>query len=276
MLNFLSQIYPKINDKLSQLTRYFPNFCGIYPKYGTLSKIAVSSNESIHLMTIKHLVLFDIDGTLLRTKGAGRTSTRLAMMDVYGTAGRIDQHQFGGKTDWHTLVELLHDSGYDHARIGETMPDFERAMAKHLRDVIHDAEVTVMPMAHEVVRTLREDDGVMIGIVTGNTRSSAGIKLGAAGFDTAWFAVGAYGSEAIDRNDLPKLALARANTVCDCEIQPEHVIIIGDTVRDIECARAVGGVAVAVKTGFEDNALLKEAQPDYLLDDLTGFLDILR
>ena len=85
------------------------------------------------------------------------------------------------------------------------------------------------------------------------------------------FPIGAYGSEADDRNELPKLALDRAIAHVRHNISGQDVIIIGDTVKDVEAARAIGGVAVTVFTGFEDRQLLINSKPDYMLEDLTTF-----
>jgi phosphoglycolate phosphatase-like HAD superfamily hydrolase len=101
------------------------------------------------------------------------------------------------------------------------------------------------------------------------------VKLRAAGYDPAWFPVGAYGHEAMERNHLPPLALARAVEHYRQPIQPEQVMIIGDTPADVACARALGAKAVAVGTGFCERADLVACNPDYLIDDLSTFLDIL-
>jgi phosphoglycolate phosphatase-like HAD superfamily hydrolase len=115
--------------------------------------------------------------------------------------------------------------------------------------------------------------GVPLGLVTGNVSTTAPIKLRAAGFDPGWFSIGAYGSESVDRNHLSALALKRAAAHLQRPIAPERVMVIGDTVADIECARAVGATAVAVLTGYCPAADLVAAGPDYLLNDLTTFLD---
>lgn len=224
--------------------------------------------------TSPRLLLFDIDGTLLRTKGAGRHATRQAMLEVFGTASRIDTHDFGGKPDWQTLVELLSDHGYDEHRIGEHMPRFEEAMSRHLSEAVRTHPAHALPGAMEAVAAVREHDELLPGIVTGNARKSAAVKLRAAGYDPDWFVAGAFGSESIDRNALPPLALERAALYCGCEIAPERVFIIGDTLMDITSARRLGAVAVAVTTGFTDRNTLAAANPDYLLDDLRDLLDL--
>lgn len=221
------------------------------------------------------LILFDIDGTLLHTQSAGRDSTRAAMLEIYGTYSTIERHHFGGKTDWQTLIELLTDHGFDEAEIGRRMPLYEPVVAQHLERIISTRNSQPMPGALEAVQELRKRNDVLLGIVTGNVASTAPIKLRAAGFDPSWFVVGAYGSEAVYRDDLPPLALQRAIDHAGRHIDASEVIIIGDTPADIQCARAVGAVAVAVCTGFATREELIAAQPDHLLDDLTTLLDVL-
>lgn len=220
------------------------------------------------------LILFDIDGTLLLTGGAGRVATRRAMEEVFGTSSRLDKHKFSGKTDWHTLVELLEEFGYDESRIGEVMERYQVAAAKHTAEVVGDFPVKACPGALDLVRALHKRDDVLLGVVTGNVAMAAPIKLRAAGFDPDWFPVGAFGSEKRDRDQLPPLALMRAMRHYHRHIDPEEVIIVGDTPMDVSCARALGAVAVAVSTGFSTREELEAAQPDFLLDDLTQFLDV--
>ena len=219
----------------------------------------------------ERLILFDIDCTLLLARGAGREATQLAMQDIFGTSSRIDGHYFGGKTDWQTLVELLQEHGYDAARIGEVMHLYEIAMGRRMAEVIGRYPVQACAGALELVARLRQTPAVMLGVVTGNVSTVAPIKLRAAGFDPAWFPVGAYGNEAVDRDHLPPLALARAVAHYRRPIASEQVIVIGDTPSDINCARALGAVAVAVATGPCSAEELAAARPDYLLVDLTTF-----
>lgn len=221
------------------------------------------------------LLLFDIDGTLLRTHGVGRESTRAAMLEVFGTASDIDTHVFGGKTDWLTLVEMLAPHGFTADDIGARMPHYERVVEKHIAQIIHADNAHPCPGALETVRGLLGEPRYLLGLVTGNVSSTSPYKLRAAGYDPAWFAVGAYGSEAVDRNALPALALARARAHCGRALRPQEVVVIGDTLADITCARALGAVAVAVTTGFTDRATLAAAEPDHLIDSLTALPAIL-
>lgn len=222
------------------------------------------------------LILFDIDGTLLMGRGIGREATRRALLDVFGTYGTLDTHQFGGKTDWLTLAEVLADEGWTAESIGQHMPVYERALADHTAALVPQYSIQALPGALETVTHLRSRADTMIGLVTGNVSMSAPVKLRAAGFDPLWFPVGAYGSEALERDALPALALRRAVQLCGESILPQAVTVIGDTEADIACARALGARAVAVTTGFTSRETLVAAQPDYLLDHMTVLLDILQ
>ena len=205
-------------------------------------------------------------------KGVGRAATRLAMLEIFNTDAGIETHYFGGKTDWRTLLDLLPPQGFTEQAIRDLMPAYELAAAEHMNRIIADYPVEQCPGAHALVTELHRLGNPLQGLVTGNTASIAPIKLRAAGFDPDWFVVAAYGSESPDRNDLPFLALERAEKRTGRKILPEQVMVIGDTPADVACARALGAVAVGVRTGYATTPTeLAEAQPDYLLDDLTTF-----
>jgi phosphoglycolate phosphatase len=224
---------------------------------------------------VTRLILFDIDGTLLMSKGIGRESKRRAMLEFYGEVGNLDTHVFGGKTDWLTLVELLEPHGKTSEDIGRDMPMFEEIMARHMDELRNEYVAETIPHAMELVTSLRERDDTMIGLVTGNMSKTSPIKLEMAGYDPAWFTVGAYGNESADRNDLPRFAIERAQALAGTTFTGEQVIIIGDTVADIDAARAVSATSVAVCTGFvhRDNLICED--PDFLLADLSTFVDLI-
>ena len=224
-------------------------------------------------MSIRKLVLFDIDGTLLVTKGATRASNALAIQETFGVTVDVMTHPFGGKTDWQILREVLERYGITGKEIGQKMSAYEHAFARQLSAVIHNFDGMALPGAHTLVNALDERDDVLVGLVTGNTSMTAAVKLQALDFEPETFVVGAFGSEADDRNLLPKLALDRAIRLTKQDILPADVIIVGDTVKDVACARALGGVAVTVFTGYEARENIIHAQPDYMLEDLTQFLE---
>ncbi|PJF24599.1 MAG: HAD family hydrolase, partial [Phototrophicales bacterium] len=158
------------------------------------------------LVMKRRLLLFDIDGTLVLTRGAGREATKHAMREVFGDAGDIEGHTFGGKTDWTTLLELLTPRGVAPADIERHLPRYAATMGRHLAQIIDGFPVIPCPHADDVVAALRGRADLHFGIVTGNVQPAASIKLRAAGFDPAWFPVGAHGDEAVERDSLPPLA----------------------------------------------------------------------
>lgn len=220
-------------------------------------------------------ILFDIDGTLLRSDGAGRTATRAALLEIFGAADGVDTLDFGGKTDWFIVSELLADQGVGHDDIAHLMPSYSAALARHLEQALQYHRIWALPGALAAVQALRVRPGTLIGLITGNVRATVPLKLRAAGYDPAWFAVGAYGSESPDRGQVAALALERAIQAAGQALHPSQAIIVGDTPADIACARTVGARAVAVTTGFASREELAAADPDYLLDDLSALPSII-
>lgn len=214
------------------------------------------------------LILLDIDNTLVYARGSGRESVRAAMLEVFGETGDLDNHKFSGKTDWQTLTELL---GLDEDAVGLQMPTFEAAMERHLTRLIVDFPVEACEGVLDTMNMLQARDDMLLGIITGNVSTTAPIKLSAAGITPDAFVVGAFGSEALDRNRLTPMALERATLHLGRAVNPANVLVVGDTPMDVACARAIGAVAVGVCTG-SGREIMQAAQPDYLLDDLTDFV----
>ena len=220
------------------------------------------------------LVLFDIDGTLLISRGIGREAKRLAMLECFGMTGDLDNHVFGGKTDWRIVAELLAPYGISSADVGRAMPNYERVMARHMHAIRERYPAEAIPHAPELVAALRKREDTLVGLVTGNTSKTAAIKLELAGFNPTWFPVGAFGNESARRADLTRLALQRARDLSGHAITGGDVVVIGDTPDDIQAARAIDAVAVAVCTGYVPRDQLIDADPDYLLADLGAFLNL--
>ena len=220
------------------------------------------------------VILFDIDGTLLISRGIGREAKRRAMLECFGVTGDLDSHVFGGKTDWGILADLLAPHGYSAADIGREMPAYEAVMARHMRQISGEYVADPCPHAMELVQALRRRDDTLIGLVTGNTSQTAAIKLEMAGFAPDWFMVGAFGNESPHRADLTRLARQWAGQHLGRELNGAELIVIGDTPADIQAARAIDAVAVAVCTGYAKRDKLIGSDPDFLLADLSTFLDL--
>lgn len=200
----------------------------------------------------RSLLLFDIDGTLMITKGAGSRCLNRAGRIVFGEAFAWADITVG-TLDPQIFTELAAYNG-----IGEPAPYYERFRDAYLAELEAELkrfpkDITRMPGITALLDTLYPrtgaDGDILLGILTGNFRAAAVMKLQAAGFDLERFPVTAFAEDGRTRNDLPKTAMTKARSVARAAIPPEQVYIIGDTPRDIECARANGCVPVSVATG---------------------------
>ena len=214
------------------------------------------------------LVLFDIDGTLITSRGAGRRAMRTALERVFGAAGGIDQYDLRGRTDTRIVHDVMGALGWEPARVKERLDDFFEAYLGGLTSEIGDGRhVVTLPGVSAVVARLAQSPDALLGLVTGNIEEGARIKLLPTGL---WplFRVGAYGSDHMDRRRLPSLAARRAQALVGYPFAATDVVVIGDTPHDIDCARAFGAVAIAVTTGQYTRAELLADRPDHLFDDL--------
>jgi phosphoglycolate phosphatase-like HAD superfamily hydrolase len=215
------------------------------------------------------LVLFDIDGTLLLSDGAGRRAIMRALREVYGATGPTDYH-FDGKTDPQIVRELMRLAGLDDARIDADMASlFERyveCLHEELRAPGH--RPYALPGVPALLDALEDEADVTLGLLTGNLRRGAEAKLTAVGLDTGRFRVGAYGSDHERRPELPAVALARARSELGMDLHGSHVVVIGDTPADLTCGNGVGARAIGVATGRFSIADLSEHDPLAVFENL--------
>jgi phosphoglycolate phosphatase-like HAD superfamily hydrolase len=215
------------------------------------------------------LYLFDIDGTLVSARGAGRLALTHALLETFGTAGDVDTYDFRGKTDQRIVLDLMQAAGVPDRDIQIRLDTCFDAYVRELDTLVGDGErVQLMPGIAGVVRALAARDDAVVGLLTGNIEPGARVKLRATGL---WplFRVGAFGSDHVDRRQLPAVACDRARTVLGHDIPFERVVIIGDTPLDVDCARACGAVAVAVATGHHAAHELSACAPDLLFTDFS-------
>jgi len=214
------------------------------------------------------LVLFDVDGTLLSSSGAGRRALERALREVYGSAGPIHSYDFQGGTDLQILRDLMAAAQVPAEVVTERESRLFARYAEYLDAEVGDGGgVSVYPGAKVLVERLSAADDCVVGLLTGNIEAGARIKLRPTGL---WprFRLGAYGSDHADRNRLPAVAARRAKALVGRPFRGSDVIVIGDTPRDIECARAFGASAIAVATGRLGVADLGAHRPDHLFPDL--------
>jgi phosphoglycolate phosphatase-like HAD superfamily hydrolase len=224
------------------------------------------------------VILWDIDGTLVRSNG-GRVSVTAFLNALKTAAAHPDDFDYpkdaGGKTDEQIALEVLALAKIAEDRALELLADFREYYRIELEREQHNlvGDLRVLPGVEDTLRTFQER-GVMQTLLTGNLESIARLKLACAGLDRyVDFELGAYGSDARDRTTLVPISKARIRAKTGLE--PDPVIVVGDTPRDVACARAGQAVAVAVATAFHTRDQLEAAAPDLVLDDLTnGAADI--
>ncbi len=219
---------------------------------------------------MQKLVLFDIDGTLLLTAGAGRRAITAALAECVGSVDAFERVRFDGKTDPQIVVELLDAAGAadlgDGARVHALCTRYLELLEVELASGAEG--IRLMPGVIPLLERLEQEPGVLLGLLTGNLERGALLKLRAAGLDPARFRVGAYGSDHADRPALPPIAAKRAEPIFGREPSGAEVVIIGDTPADIRCGDCIGARAVAVATGMYTRAELEPHSPYALFDDL--------
>ena len=215
------------------------------------------------------LLLFDIDGTLILTGGAGSRAMTRAFAATHGLEDALQKVDLAGRTDRIIMREALTHAGRDHEDVD--LDEFREAYCSALREEIQKPGTGrrgLLPGVRPLLDALAARDDVRLALLTGNFRASAEIKLAAFGV-WDYFSWGAFADDAIERDDLIRIAHARHETRHGRLIEPEAVVVIGDTPHDIRCARAGGAKAIAVATGNYDRAALRGHQPDALFADLT-------
>lgn len=209
-------------------------------------------------------VLFDIDGTLLVTGGAGAVAWQRAFREMHGVDADIKEHTHAGMTDPEIAAIVFREV------IGREGTAAERAEAiagylSHLQDAVEESEgYRVMPGIEELLPRLA-GEGVLLGIVTGNIEAAAHIKL-ARGDLNRYFAFGGYGSDSSDRTELTKKAVERGGQVAGKELDLAATIAVGDTPRDVKAGHGAGVKVVGVATGSYSVEELGESGADWVLE----------
>jgi phosphoglycolate phosphatase len=220
---------------------------------------------------MKKLILFDVDGTLLWTDGAGRAAIRRALIEEMGTAGPINDFAFAGKTDPQIVRELLTAAEHPHASSDNEAERVCRKYAEILELELRHPQrsLTVFSGVRELLAELQTQDEVVVGLLTGNIDVGARLKLTAAGIDPKQFRVGAFGSDAMNREELPSIAAQRAAPLFGHVPHGEEVVILGDTPSDVICGRGIGARAIAVATGPFTAEELEAYEPYAVFHDFT-------
>jgi phosphoglycolate phosphatase len=211
------------------------------------------------------LILFDIDGTLIDSGGAGVRSLNLAMEELFSLYNAFQGVSMAGKTDIQIIKEgLMKYDLFPDGSIGAVI----NAYLKHLRKEIQNDRKHVKPGIYQVLEELKDLRDSGLGLLTGNLEAGARIKLEPFMLN-GYFPTGAFGSDDEDRNNLLPIAVKRFEELFQKSIEIDNCIIVGDTPRDVECAHIYGAICVGVATGPYSYDDLIEAGADYIVHDLS-------
>lgn len=222
------------------------------------------------------LVLFDIDGTLLRSDGAGRRAMEGALAETFGSRGP-EQHPYDGKTDRQIVREVMRLAGHGDSHIDGHMDSLLERYLDRLRvELDGGSAMQTLPGVLELLAALEARDDVVLGLLTGNLADGAVAKLRAVGISPARFRVNAFGSDHEHRPELPGIARQRASEFLGVEFLGDAIVVIGDTPADIECCRPIGARAIGVATGRYSVDELGAHAPFAVFEDLRDTAAVVR
>ena len=212
------------------------------------------------------LVLFDIDGTLVHTGGAGVKAFARTFATEFRMADHFERLKFAGRTDYSLVREFF---GLNEiAPTPETFNRFFDRYAFWLDHILRDSKTALCPGVWEFIRELQAlPQAPLLGLLTGNVRLGAEIKLR---HFNLWevFQTGGFANDHEDRDQIAAVALQRGCRILGQDLRGDEVLVIGDTPLDIRCARAIGAKVLAVATGGATLEELKMRQPDWAIPDL--------
>jgi phosphoglycolate phosphatase-like HAD superfamily hydrolase len=221
------------------------------------------------------LILFDIDGTLISTGLAGSDAMQWAFAELYNIPNAFAGIEMSGRTDPAILYDAL--TAHNIASHEHAAHTFHECYIPHLRRALQQPERQrrLMPGFPALLDLLAARDDLILGLLTGNFAMGAQLKLESFAL-WQYFRLGAYGSDHHDRNALVPVAQQRLQTLLGHAIPGQQTYVIGDTPRDIACARAHGACAIAVATGSYSVEALQQHQPDYCFVDLSDTAQVVR
>lgn len=212
------------------------------------------------------ICLFDIDGTLIRSGGAGKQAFEQALHNAFGVDATEQDIPFSGRTDRAIVLDLF--CCFEIKATETAWQRFSESYLQQLPECLAASEGYVLPGVGDLLEELRRCPSVATGLLTGNASEGARIKLDHYGL-TDYFHFGGYGDRQLDRNLVAHEAVAAARQYVTKPFNSEQIYVIGDTPLDVRCGRAIGAQVIAVCTGSHTETELAVAEPDLLLKDLS-------
>ena len=213
------------------------------------------------------LVLFDIDGTLIKTGGAGEKAFAKVCAQEFNVPDATKNLHFAGRTDPAIVRDFF--SEFDISPTPENFTRFFSAYVIWLEKILATLDGTVLPGARELVAGFaRQPHKPVIGLLTGNIKQGAQLKLGHYRLWDA-FIMGAFGDDHEDRNQIAAIARERGAQILGGQLRGEEILVIGDTPRDVECGKVIDAKVLAVATGIFSTEQLRKCEPHRVVGDLT-------
>lgn len=221
------------------------------------------------------LLLFDVDLTLVNSGGSGRRAMTQAFATLFNRSNGFDSVDFAGRTDPLILKDALAGNGLQWSP--EKEENFKETYFNLLKTEIEKphAGKKIEPGIPEVLQALSAKEDILLGLLTGNWKQGAQIKLAYFGI-LSHFKMGVFADDSENREALPHLAVQRCQEEFSTSFPPENVYVVGDTPLDVACARPLGAKSVAVATGFFSFDQLADSNPDYLFRDLSNYAEFLK
>lgn len=216
---------------------------------------------------MKRLVLFDIDGTLIKDSGASRTAYKTALQRAYGFDGDVTRYDFSGKTDPEITYMVMGDAGLSTEEIER---GFETLWTTYIGELSRRASrdtIQLLDGVTDLLEQLARRDDVVLALLTGNIEPGARLKLAPHALND-YFPFGAFGSDDHRRVELPPIAIERARAALGCDISGRDVVVVGDSIYDVRCGVPHQATTIAVATGKTAAETLRAERPDYLFESL--------
>ena len=221
---------------------------------------------------LKKYLLFDIDGTLVNTGGAGLSAMKATVKNILGNEDILIGYSFAGKTDAQIMNDMIRKSGLDD-KLGSMSKLFEQTYIEKLKTNLKNSDnFRIYPNVNELLDNYQKNEGYELALLTGNFETGAKLKLEHAGL-WKYFKWGVFGNLSEDRVHLAKDAL---ETITGKEkmVNTKNIFIIGDTKNDIRCGKAIDAITIAFTSGFEPEEKLRTLSPDFMVSEFSQLYDI--